>query len=167
MPINEDRWVSHAQLVGLVGEAGAERIIAVFGGVRIWVPRPESTESSSSFAAFAEKLGPEIAHSFCAAFGDMRVTVPVPARLNSHQEILRLRAAGMKAGEIARKVGYSERHVYKVLASEKDGPLAASSPADASSSTLDVLSQCSGNITGAARRLRVSRMTIYRRLGKS
>ncbi len=116
MSINENRWVSREQLIRLLGEAGAARIIEIFGGARIWVPSPDcSKKSSRAFEQLEVKLGAEIARKFSAAFGDVQVTIPrvlSAARIR----ILKLQAAGMSPREIAEQARCSERYVYTVLA---------------------------------------------------
>ena len=111
MPINEDRWVSRARLVGLLGEAGAERIIAVFGGTRIFTPAP----NSPGFERFTMKIGDEdIAQKFCTEFGDIRVNLPLRS-VPLNERIIKLSREMVSAAEIARRLGCTERYVYSVL----------------------------------------------------
>lgn len=113
MPINEDHWVSRKKLIGTVGEAGALRVIEIFGGARIWVPRIES----KNFPPLAAKLGAETARKLCTEFGDMRVYIPrrLQSRCDIRDQILKLRGK-LSAPEISRQLGCSERYVYAILA---------------------------------------------------
>jgi hypothetical protein len=115
MAVNETQgWVSRERLIELLGEGGATRLIEVFGGARIFVPRP----GSDSYAQVAAKLGAETAAKFCREFGDVRVTIP-QRLIATRDQILKLRTDKTSASEIARKLGCSERYVYTVLASER------------------------------------------------
>jgi hypothetical protein len=114
MAVNETQgWVSRERLIELLGELGATRLIEVFGGARIFVPRP----GSDSYAQVAAKLGGETAAKFCAEFGDMRVTIP-QRLIATRDQILKLKRTH-SAPEIARELRCSERYVYTVLASER------------------------------------------------
>jgi hypothetical protein len=111
--LGSSRGVSRRQLIAILGEGGAARVIEVFGGARIYVPQP----GSPSFARLAQKLGAETARKLCAEFGDFCVTIP--ARLiATRDQILKLKSS-CTAAEIARRLGCSERYVYTVLASER------------------------------------------------
>ena len=112
MPINESSWVSRKALIKLLGEAGAARMVEVFGGGRFWAPRPDVP----AFLRFADEIGDEeIARKFCAEFGDIRVSLPrrlVPL----DEQIVRLRREMLAPAEIARRLNCAERYVYAVLA---------------------------------------------------
>jgi hypothetical protein len=105
------RHVSREALVKLLGDAGAARLLKVFGGVRMLTPGgPESP----SFARFAAKLGEEIARKFCAEFGKSEVSLPrrlVPL----NEEIMRLHREMLAPAEISRRLHCTERYVYLVL----------------------------------------------------
>ncbi len=110
------RYVSRAALVELVGLEAAQRVVAVFGGHRVYVPEP----SANGFATFAAKLdSPGVAKVLSFQFGGGQIILPL--RLQSkNDEILSLREA-LSFGEIARRLKISERHVYRVLAQNRDG----------------------------------------------
>jgi hypothetical protein len=108
---DDRRYVSRDRLIELLGAQGAARVVDVFGGSRIYVPEPDT----ESFAPIAAKLGDETARKLCYEFGGLQVVLP--ARLvATRQEIVRLRAEGVRPAEIARRLGCAERYVYYVLA---------------------------------------------------
>jgi hypothetical protein len=75
------------------------------------VPNPDA----GSFLQFAEKIGDtEIARKFCAEFGEWSVTLPRRlAPLN--EQIVKLHREMLANGEIATRLGCTERYVYLVL----------------------------------------------------
>jgi hypothetical protein len=111
MSIDGDGTVSRAALIKRLGEVDAARLIEIFGGRRFYAPAPDSP----GFLRFAEKIGDaEIARKVCAEFGECSVTLPkrlVPL----NEQIVRLNREQLAAGEIAARLGCTERYVYLVL----------------------------------------------------
>jgi hypothetical protein len=109
--------VSRAALVKLLGDAGASRVTEILGGRRFYVPSPNP--DSQGFLRFAEKIGDEeIARKICAEFGEMSVSLPkrlVPL----NEDILRLHREMLTKGEIATRLGCTERYVYLVLSHQR------------------------------------------------
>lgn len=106
----KDRWVSREALIKMLGEAGAARVVEVFGGRKTFLPAP----GDPGFPRIVAKLGEEIAHKLCAEFGEASVTFPrqlVPF----DEEIVKLNREMMTPTAIARRLGCSERYVYQVL----------------------------------------------------
>lgn len=114
MAINDTQnWASRERLIEILGEAGAARLIEVFGGSRFRAPKPEW----DSFKPLAVKIGAETARKFCAEFGDTLVTIPMRL-FATRDQILKL-CATHTPPEIARQLHCSERYVYTVLASQR------------------------------------------------
>lgn len=95
----------------LIGAGPASRLIAEFGGGRLYIPEKPSPGDSVSQAigyAAAMRLG--------SVFGGERVWLPNDAGRALSVSIATLRAQGLSVSRIARRAGCSERYVYKVLA---------------------------------------------------
>jgi DNA-binding transcriptional regulator LsrR (DeoR family) len=98
-----------ANLVRLLGEDGARALAQAFGGRRLYVPRQPGAHHPITVA-----VGQQAAERLAAAFHGVGIDVPVmPA---TRTEIRRLDAEGLTRADIARKLGITERWVYKTLA---------------------------------------------------
>jgi hypothetical protein len=98
-------------LVELVGCESAEKIIAEFGGARIWVPVRNTPD-----AKLAQILGDGAASALCARFGGDYLQIP--NTISGHkvyQRIAELHRRGCKIDDIARTVGRSRRTVFRLL----------------------------------------------------
>jgi Helix-turn-helix domain len=98
-------------LVDMLGSEAAEKLIAEFGGARIWVP-VQSTATSK----LSKVLGSDAASALCARFGGDYLQVP-NARTpgNVHRRIAELHRQGCKINDIALAVGRSRRTVFRLL----------------------------------------------------
>ena len=102
------------QIEHSIGDELAGKLIADFGGQRLYIPRapaPGDLVTSS--------IGLVAALAMSRTFGGDRIVVPVT---NDHARrrarILAMRADHVSVRRIARQLRCSERHVYKVLAAE-------------------------------------------------
>jgi hypothetical protein len=94
-----------------------QQLAARFGGTRVYVPRTVREEGE-----LARLLGVKAAGQITALFGGERIYVPHDwessiKKLNWRSEVPRLRAKHFSVARIARTLGCSERHVYKIMAS--------------------------------------------------
>jgi Mor family transcriptional regulator len=99
-----------------IGVGPTARLLSSFGGRRIYVPSaPRAGERlvGAIGMASARKLG--------AIFGGERIWLP-KAEQNTIKStrIRRMRRRGMSVSQIARIVGCSDRHVWKVLAAARE-----------------------------------------------
>jgi Mor family transcriptional regulator len=114
-PFESDELGSiYDQIEHSIGDDLAGKLIADFGGQRLYIPRapaPGDLVTSS--------IGLVAALAMARTFGGDRIVVPVT---NDHARrrarILAMRANHVSVRRIARQLRCSERHVYKVLAAE-------------------------------------------------
>jgi hypothetical protein len=98
-------------LVEVLGCEATEKIIAEFGGARIWVPVRTSPD-----AKLTQILGDGAASTLCARFGGDYLQVPnTMTAPNIHGRIAELHRQGCKINEIALAVGRSRRTVFRLL----------------------------------------------------
>lgn len=106
-----------ALLVQRVESEILRQLAAKFGGTRLYIPRMARENSE-----LARSLGAKAACQITALFGGERIYVPHDwessiKKLNWKSEVPRLRAKHFSVARIARTLGCSERHVYKIMAS--------------------------------------------------
>jgi hypothetical protein len=98
-------------LVELMGSDSAKKLIAEFGGARIWVP-----VRSTTAAKLSEVLGDDAAKALCARFGGDYLQVPnTMTGGNVYRRIAELHRQGCKINDIALAVGRSRRTVFRLL----------------------------------------------------
>jgi hypothetical protein len=95
----------------LIGAGAAARLIATFGGGRVYIAK-----SPGAGDAIAHVIGGEAAARLGAMFGGERVWVPNDAGHLTRRRITLMRGRGSSVARIARVLRVSERYVYKVLA---------------------------------------------------
>lgn len=95
-------------LVEAIGRASAEKLIAEFGGRRIYVPVTALPDSP-----IAAAIGAGAAARLSRVFGGDRLQLPV---MTARYQIVSLRAAGKRIDEIAGVLGCTRRWVQQVLA---------------------------------------------------
>jgi hypothetical protein len=120
-----------------IGDDAAEKLIADFGGRRLYIPIAPAPGDLVS-----RSIGLVAALQMARMFGGDRLLIPSSAdRARRRARILAMRADHVSISRIAHELRCTERHVYKVLALSRDPaasaePLrpaqAASSPAAAS-----------------------------------
>jgi hypothetical protein len=98
-------------LIQVMGLESAEKIIAEFGGTRIWVP-----VRSAPDAKLARILGDGAASALCARFGGDYLQIPnTITDDNIYRRIAELHRQGCKINDIALAVGRSRRTVFRLL----------------------------------------------------
>jgi len=113
---DDRRYVAREKLIELLGEDAAARVVKVFGGRRIYVPAPTSTDSYGRFVARLGDL--EIARKLCFEFGGTQIILPQKlAPLN--EQIVKLKRESVPMDEIRRRLGCTESYIYYVLAKER------------------------------------------------
>ncbi len=99
----------------VIGAGAALRLCEQFGGSRVYValnPAPSNPVASAIGHSKAERLS--------TYFGGERLAIPSEGARTNRTRIARMRRRGLAVSEIARKLGCSERYVYKVLAHSRD-----------------------------------------------
>ena len=96
-------------IVQIIGEEAAAKLIASFGGTRLYVPHSPCADD-----ALAQAVGTGAAMKLAQMFGGERVELPKPPP--RRMQILTLRAAGRSVEEIARALNCTRRRVFQVLA---------------------------------------------------
>jgi DNA-binding NarL/FixJ family response regulator len=96
-------------IVEIIGEEAAAKLIASFGGTRLYVPHTPGADD-----ALARAVGTGAAMKLARMFGGERVELPKPPP--RRMQILTLRAAGSSVEEIARALNCTRRRVFQVLA---------------------------------------------------
>jgi hypothetical protein len=98
-------------LVEVLGCAGAQKMIAEFGGARIWVP-----VRSNPQAKLTQVLGESAASALCSRFGGEYLQVPnTVTDEDICRRVAELHRQGRKINDIALAVGRSRRTVFRLL----------------------------------------------------
>ncbi|MGH7925660.1 MAG: helix-turn-helix domain-containing protein [Candidatus Binatus sp.] len=100
------------QIVRSIGAAAADRLIADFGGRRLYIPLAPAPQD-----LIARSIGLLAALAMARTFGSERLLIPVTSDHNRRRvRIVAMRAAHVSIARIARELRCTERYVYKVLA---------------------------------------------------
>jgi len=99
-------------LADLIGEEAADKLVARFGGLRLYVPHLPQTGDLLTSAA-----GETAAQRLAEIYGGDRVEIPNPAP--RRVLILELRGAGLSVDAIARHLRCTRRRVFQVLAKHR------------------------------------------------
>lgn len=114
-----------AQIERSIGDDAANKLIADFGGRRLYIPvapAPGDRVTSS--------IGLVAALAMARTFGGDRLLVPVTSdHARRRAKIFAMRVQNISIARIARQLRCSERHVYKVLAESRGNRSDASTPA--------------------------------------
>jgi len=97
------------ELISMIGIEGAARLIAAFGGLRVYVPHAPEPDD-----ALSETVGYDAALTLAKGFGGDRIDIPNPPPRGT--QILEMRASGVSIDDIARSQRCTRRRVYQVLA---------------------------------------------------
>jgi hypothetical protein len=98
-------------LIEVMGLESAKKMIAEFGGTRIWVP-----VRSTPNAKLTRTLGDGAACALCARFGGDYLQIPnTIIDDNIYRRIAELHRQGCKINDIALAVGRSRRTVFRLL----------------------------------------------------
>ena len=100
-------------LVAVLGREATQKLVAAYGGIRIYVPVRAASES-----AFAALIGHEAAEALSRYYGGERFDVPIAKRGQRvlRGEICRLRHDGLPVTAIARALGCTRGYVFRILA---------------------------------------------------
>lgn len=109
-----------------LGEEGAARVVAEFGGLSLFIP---TTHSGDVFKKFVDQLGQELAEKLIAVFGGEELYIP--RRSSSEVRVRHFRIKQrynelLKTGKPARRVrqicakefGTTDRHVLRIVSGE-------------------------------------------------
>jgi hypothetical protein len=97
------------ELIAVLGQDAAARLVAVYGGTRLYVPQSPSADDAVSNA-----IGHTAALALGRIYGGDRVDVPNPTPRRTR--IVQMRAEGIGVDAIARALGCTRRRVFQVLA---------------------------------------------------
>jgi hypothetical protein len=109
---NARRSAMLAELITAAGEEAVEKLVAAFGGARLYVPQVPEPEDPLS-----RVVGAEAAARLARVYGGDRVDIPNPNMRRTR--IAEMRRAGLGVDAIAREVGCTRRRVFQVLAEER------------------------------------------------
>ena len=98
-----------------MGRATAEKLVANFGGRRLYVPIHPAAGNP-----IADSIGLDAALAMSHRFGGDFMQFPLDAEWGKRRpRICALKLAGMSTAEIARQVGCSRQYVSRVLAARR------------------------------------------------
>jgi len=98
-----------------IGEEAADKLVADFGGRRLYIPMTPAAGD-----VVTGSIGLEAALAMSRVFGGDRLLIPSSNNNRRRRaEILALRRNGTSISRIARELRCTERYVYKVLAAER------------------------------------------------
>jgi DNA-binding NarL/FixJ family response regulator len=101
-------------LMEVLGRTAAEKLVAEYGGTRIYVPVRAVRAS-----ALASVIGLPAAEAFSRYYGGDRCDVPNPPTTR-RQHVLELRRRGMRTAQIARELRCTVQWVRRLLAAAED-----------------------------------------------
>jgi hypothetical protein len=113
MPIAPEFMDVAARLTRVIGEESARKLLHVFGGRRIYVPREIGAAHPISVT-----IGPEAAAKVGEFFHGTILYFPIVA--SRRDRILKMADEKAKAQDIATALSVSERLVYSVLAERRE-----------------------------------------------
>jgi hypothetical protein len=116
-----ERTTLYDLIVHSIGEDAADKLIADFGGRRLYVPMAPGPRDQ-----IARSIGLSGAMAMAHTFGSDRILVPVTSNhLRRGARIVAMRADNVSISRIARELRCTERYVYKVLALKRAPELSA------------------------------------------
>ena len=121
-PSSRRGWPARlVEIADLIGDAAALRLVAAFGGLRIYIPAQPKPDQ-----ALWQAVGESAAHLLAERYGSAEVEIPSGAALRSKK--IAILAARCSGRQIARDIGATERYVRKVrnagkLADERQADL--------------------------------------------
>ena len=106
------RATVYDQIAQSIGGAAADKLIADFGGRRLYIPLAPGPGD-----LITRSIGLIPALAMARVFGSDRLLIPVTStHLRRRARIVAMRADHVSISRIALKLGCTERYVYKVLA---------------------------------------------------
>jgi Mor family transcriptional regulator len=104
-------------IVDAIGGEAAAKLVAEFGGRRLYVPHNPGPQDP-----VASVIGADAASVLARTFGGDRLVVPANfERAHRRERIISARARGLTIAAIAREHHCTERYVYRVLARARQG----------------------------------------------
>lgn len=107
---------SMAPIVAAVGFSASISMVHVYGGSRLYVPKPSHLNEHHHLA---ELLGLPLARKLAAALGGESIAIPMCQRVLERERtvgIVAAAASGVSAADIARKYLITDRAVRQILA---------------------------------------------------
>jgi hypothetical protein len=107
------------ELVRVIGEADAMRLIGLHGGARMSVPKQPKADHALRMA-----LSPAGFDQLVAGYGGESLDVPkgdAYLRRLRHDHVRQCRAQGLTIDDTAEATGYTRRHVINIMGGEADG----------------------------------------------
>lgn len=119
LPYGSNREFGWPQLVRALDERALQDLAAEFGGTRLYIPR-----AIRSSAALSRTIGFEMFQQVVSTFGGERIYIPkdwqfAVRKRDCRERVMILRGRKYSVTRIARILGCSERHVYKVIAQSR------------------------------------------------
>ena len=102
------------EFISLIGPQAAQKLVADFGGRRLYVPHLPHPDD-----AISASIGFQAASRLARIYGGDRVEIPNPPPRRT--QILALRAVGCSVDTIARQLRCTRRRVFQVLAEARSG----------------------------------------------
>jgi len=112
----EGGWL---RLAGLLEPEVLEKLCQQCGGTRIYIPRRIRAD-----AVLSQTIGSDAFGRIIAKSAGERIYIPKDGHFNARKrrwraQVVALRAKGVSAARIARRLGCSERLVYKIIAQNR------------------------------------------------
>ena len=103
-------WISYGELVDIIGADMAKTLCITRGGVYIYVPKIESTDTE-----LAKVIGITALRSLIAVYGGEVIVVPNHRKGTQRKgDIIKMLDAGASAREIALRLDVTQRYVEHV-----------------------------------------------------
>ena len=105
------------ELEQVIGLEATLALVERWGGVILYIPQSVPEEHP-----ITEATGAEAAEKLCGYFGGNHISMPKAVeyrRLKRDHEIFLKRKTGMKASELAREYGLTQRHVFDIISAEQ------------------------------------------------
>lgn len=111
----------YAQVARVIGSPAADKLIARFGGRRLYIPMVAAPGD-----LLPRSIGMRAAMAMARAFGRERILIPATCdQARRRARIFAMRANQISVSRIARELGCTERYVYKVLAMNRTSATSA------------------------------------------
>lgn len=108
-----------ADIAQIIGQTAADAICKSFGGIEIYIPKPEAINDNHPLAI---AVGVELAQKLAKDLGRGKLNIPQGIHSSANQTKLKIKHLaneGLSAPKIARKLGITERWVRYRLAEIK------------------------------------------------
>lgn len=115
--MRNDYFGDWGEVIDLIGEEAAQRIIEERGGVRLYICKQAREDIFLSSV-----IGIDLLERLIANFGGTCIDVPTDGaerRRKRNKEIVKLNSEGIPVANIARKFEMTSRNVWRILAVER------------------------------------------------